>query len=256
MITETTAAASTLKGAGLGPGKRARTLSQLLASRRTETVSSVERRSGASRLRSPRSPMPRSRGNRRSNSSEEASGGKRQRRDGATTVRACARTSKADTTAPRRRAVPIACSPATPAPSTSTVAGREVPAAESKWQIDWLYRCVEIAARGYDDTRVRDHERAIELREFLDRAAEIWISDVSSCRRVPSQRVENEGARCREHGVGMANCKQGSDAPALSPLAGDLECELHRRLEHARLAPGNLVAQFLNGGDRHCIPLA
>src|SRR5579884_1137726 len=40
-----------------------------------------------------------------------------------------ARTSKPCTTAPSRRAVAIACSPATPAPSTSTVAGRIVPAA-------------------------------------------------------------------------------------------------------------------------------
>src|SRR6266511_6206304 len=39
------------------------------------------------------------------------------------------RTSKADTTAPRRRAVAIAWSPATPAPSTSTRAGGSVPAA-------------------------------------------------------------------------------------------------------------------------------
>ena len=35
----------------------------------------------------------------------------------------------ADTTAPSRRAVAIACSPATPAPSTSTRAGAIVPAA-------------------------------------------------------------------------------------------------------------------------------
>ena len=39
------------------------------------------------------------------------------------------RTSNACTTAPSRRAVAIACSPATPAPSTSTLAGRIVPAA-------------------------------------------------------------------------------------------------------------------------------
>src|SRR5881409_3613952 len=39
------------------------------------------------------------------------------------------RTSKPDTTAPRRRAVAIACSPATPAPMTSTLAGTTVPAA-------------------------------------------------------------------------------------------------------------------------------
>src|SRR5205807_3875227 len=39
------------------------------------------------------------------------------------------RTSNADTTAPSRRAVAIACSPATPAPSTSTRAGVSVPAA-------------------------------------------------------------------------------------------------------------------------------
>ena len=39
------------------------------------------------------------------------------------------RTSKPLTTAPRRRAVAIACSPATPAPSTSTFAGGIVPAA-------------------------------------------------------------------------------------------------------------------------------
>ena len=40
-----------------------------------------------------------------------------------------ARTSKAVTTAPSRRAVAIACRPATPAPSTSTCAGLIVPAA-------------------------------------------------------------------------------------------------------------------------------
>ena len=39
------------------------------------------------------------------------------------------RTSYALTTAPRRLAVPMACSPATPVPSTSTLAGRAVPAA-------------------------------------------------------------------------------------------------------------------------------
>ena len=39
------------------------------------------------------------------------------------------RTSYASTTAPRRRAVAIACRPATPAPSTSTLAGATVPAA-------------------------------------------------------------------------------------------------------------------------------
>ncbi len=39
------------------------------------------------------------------------------------------RTSNAVTTAPRRRAVAIACRPATPAPSTSTWAGGIVPAA-------------------------------------------------------------------------------------------------------------------------------
>ena len=39
------------------------------------------------------------------------------------------RTSNAGLTAPSRRAVAIACSPATPAPSTSTFAGRTVPAA-------------------------------------------------------------------------------------------------------------------------------
>ncbi len=39
------------------------------------------------------------------------------------------RTSKAWTIAPSRRVVAIACRPATPAPSTSTFAGRTVPAA-------------------------------------------------------------------------------------------------------------------------------
>ena len=39
------------------------------------------------------------------------------------------RTSVASTTAPRRRAVPIAISPATPAPITIPRAGRTVPAA-------------------------------------------------------------------------------------------------------------------------------
>ena len=46
-----------------------------------------------------------------------------------TSVLVAGRTSYPLTTAPSRRAVPMACSPATPAPSTSSRAGRAVPAA-------------------------------------------------------------------------------------------------------------------------------
>ncbi len=46
-----------------------------------------------------------------------------------TSVLDAGRTSYPLTTAPSRRAVPMACRPATPAPSTSTLAGRAVPAA-------------------------------------------------------------------------------------------------------------------------------
>ena len=46
-----------------------------------------------------------------------------------TCSRTAGRGSKASTRAPRRLAVAMACSPATPAPSTSTVAGVTVPAA-------------------------------------------------------------------------------------------------------------------------------
>ncbi len=42
---------------------------------------------------------------------------------------AAGRTSVAETMAPSRRAVAIACSPATPAPTTNTRAGGTVPAA-------------------------------------------------------------------------------------------------------------------------------
>ena len=47
----------------------------------------------------------------------------------ATSSAEAARMSLAETRAPSRFAVPIACSPATPAPSTSTRAGGMVPAA-------------------------------------------------------------------------------------------------------------------------------
>ena len=47
------------------------------------------------------------------------------------------RVSNADTTAPRRRAVAIACSPATPAPRTSTLAGATVPAAVISMGKNW-----------------------------------------------------------------------------------------------------------------------
>src|SRR5262249_55687914 len=46
-----------------------------------------------------------------------------------TSVLVCGRTSEAEPPAPSRLAVPMACSPATPVPSTSTLAGRAVPAA-------------------------------------------------------------------------------------------------------------------------------
>ena len=67
-----------------------------------------------SRPRSPRRSTPRSRKVAPSDS---------------TCSRTAGRTSKPETTAPSRRAVAIACSPATPAPSTSTFAGGIVPAA-------------------------------------------------------------------------------------------------------------------------------
>ena len=47
----------------------------------------------------------------------------------ATSSAEAARMSLAETRAPRRFAVPIACNPATPAPRTSTRAGGMVPAA-------------------------------------------------------------------------------------------------------------------------------
>jgi hypothetical protein len=43
---------------------------------------------------------------------------------------------------------------------------------------------------------------------------------------VASQRVEDERAGRREHGVCLAKGEQRSDSAALATLAGDLECKL------------------------------
>ena len=118
-------------------------------------------------------------------------------------------------------------------------------ASESKRQGDLLHRCVEIPTRGNDSPELRDHEGTIELGQFLDSPAKIWIGDVRPCWRMPGQRVENERARCGEHGLRFAKREQGSDAATLSTFASDFECEFKSRFKNVRLAPRNPTTQLL-----------
>jgi hypothetical protein len=129
--------------------------------------------------------------------------------------------------------------------------GRQVPAAESKRQVNLLDGCIEIAAGCHDDPPFRDHEGPVKLRQFFHRSAEIGIADVCPCRGMARQSVENERARRREYLVCFTNGEQRSNAATLSPLSGDLECEFRGRLENGGLAQGNPRAQSLERGDRH-----
>src|SRR4029453_5332188 len=130
---------------------------------------------------------------------------------------------------------------------------REVPAAESKRQGYLPHRGVEIATRGHDDPRFRDHERPVKLRQFLHGSAEIRIRDVCPCWHMTGQWVENERTRCRQHIVCLTNREQRPDATALSTLASDLQREFKGRLENGGFTPRNPRAQGLECGDRHCV---
>ena len=62
---------------------------------------------------------------------------------------------------------------------------REVATPQPQRQIDPLYRCVQIPTRGDDGSRFGDNKRTIELRQLLNRAAEVWIADMCSSGCVP-----------------------------------------------------------------------
>lgn len=68
----------------------------------------------------------------------------------------------------------------------------QVPASESKRQVDLLDRRIEIATGRHDCARSRDHEGTIELCEFLDGAAQIGIADMRPRRSVSCQGIEDE----------------------------------------------------------------
>ena len=83
--------------------------------------------------------------------------------------------------------------------------GREMPAAKSQRQIDLLDRGIQIATCGDHEPRFGDHERTIELREFLDRASQVWIADVCPPGCMASQGIENQRPRRRKDGILGAN---------------------------------------------------
>ena len=55
------------------------------------------------------------------------------------------------------------------------VGGGDVTAAQSQGHIYLGGYCVEVSARGKDNSGVTHHEAAIQLRQFLERAAEVGI---------------------------------------------------------------------------------
>jgi hypothetical protein len=66
------------------------------------------------------------------------------------------------------------------------VGGCEVPAAQAHWHIHLRGEGVEITARRENYPTVAHHKSPIQLREFIDGAAQIWIANVSRRFRVPS----------------------------------------------------------------------
>src|SRR5258708_7100542 len=58
------------------------------------------------------------------------------------------------------------------------VGGGNVTAAESQRHVHFRGHSIEVAARGKENSFPTDHEPAIQLRQFLDRSAEIEIGDV------------------------------------------------------------------------------
>src|SRR5215208_7136195 len=84
-----------------------------------------------------------------------------------TCSRVAGRMSKPDTTPPSRRAVAIACSPATPAPSTSTFAGAIVPAAVVSIGRNLGSRSAAMSAALYPATVACDESASIDCARLM-----------------------------------------------------------------------------------------
>src|SRR5712691_11645605 len=68
-------------------------------------------------------------------------------------------------------------------------------------------------------------------------AAQVRVGDVRRRWRVPGQRVQDERARMREHGVGMPESKQRTDPTAFSPLTCDFHREFQYCVKHLAATP-------------------
>jgi hypothetical protein len=80
---------------------------------------------------------------------------------------------------------------------------------------------VEVSARGSDCPIFRQHERAIQLRQFLQRATEIRIEDAGGVRHVSDKRIEDQRTRVGQHCISIANREQRADAATFSSFAGN-----------------------------------
>lgn len=150
------------------------------------------------------------------------------------------------------RTTPLSDTTIAIAPSRCEIdAAREMPAAKSQRQIDLLDRGIQIATCGDHEPRFGDHERTIELREFLDRASQVWIADVCPPGCMASQGIENQRPRRREDGILGAKREERADAAAFTAFTRDLQGQLDGLLEDSWVAPGNDGTQLLENGNRH-----
>jgi hypothetical protein len=93
---------------------------------------------------------------------------------------------------------------------------------------------------------VTHHERAIQLRQFLDRPAEIEVGDVSRSLRMPQQRIQNQRSRSRNYCTLIPECKKRAYSPSLSPLAMNFDCQPNQGLKDVRIIvplPGRECSQ-------------
>ena len=59
-----------------------------------------------------------------------------------------------------------------------------------------MFESILCQVTDYDPSGTYD-KRAVELRQFLDSAAQIWVRDMPNAFRVPFERVQNQLTRLR-----------------------------------------------------------
>jgi hypothetical protein len=98
-----------------------------------------------------------------------------------------------------------------------------VPASETERHVDAVGGYVLVTTRGVDSTIVGDDECSIQLRELLERPAQLAIGDVRPFWRMSGKGIKNQRARTGQDVIGAA---YGEQRPYVTPLAA-LQSNFH-----------------------------